>query len=60
MFEENNFTNDNQTANQTQQPPQSENNFNNSVGYAPYGFTPETYRQKKEIRRTAEIGRAHV
>ena len=53
MFEENNFTNDNQTANQTQQPPQSENNFNNSVGYAPYGFTPETYRQKKEIRRTA-------
>lgn len=50
MFEENNFTPQNEGEPQfNSAPPQPH------MQYIPYGFTPETYREKKEIRKIAMV-----
>ena len=51
MFEENNVNCSGE--NSPEQNPAPE--FINPTEYVPYGFTPETYREKKDIRRLARI-----
>ncbi len=63
MFEENNFTQQNEDESQacgqthTEYEPQPEPQiaYQPPVIYIPYGFTPETYREKRDIRKIALV-----
>lgn len=60
MFEENNgFTQKDEQQSETEYTPvfsdADDNNYTKTVQYVPYGFTPETYAEKRDIRKIALV-----